>query len=147
MAFNPPTSIQLDAPLMGYRFGVYFMANSGIGVAHPADIFFMKVSGIGVRRDEMEKQGTQFENLVLERGLPIHSNLSKEVLHNLKTIKPKPTNILISLLDEQAKPVQSWIFKEVVPVSWSVSPFNANANEVVIERMEFRYKDFDFILL
>jgi phage tail-like protein len=147
MAFKPPKSVELAAPLMGYRFGVYFLKKSGMGIAYPIDIYFRSVSGIGVRNDPTEKQGPQFENLVLERGLPAASTLSTDVFANLKQKIPYSSRILISLLNEQAMPVKSWLFRGVQPVSWSVSPFDANENEVVIERMEFQYKDVVFFKL
>jgi hypothetical protein len=60
-------------PLVGYRFGVYFLG--GTGVMFPSDFRFSRVSGVGVRISEDEQTQKRaipvYENLVLERGLPV----------------------------------------------------------------------------
>ena len=46
------------------------------------------------------------------------------------------------LLDADAKPLMKWSFKQAWPVKWSASDFNAQANQIVVESLEFAYTYF-----
>jgi phage tail-like protein len=131
-------------PLVGYRFGVYFLG--GTGVMFPSDFRFSRVSGVGVRISEDEQTQKRaipvYENLVLERGLPVDSPLTNAVSDALMARRPVAWNVLVSLLSEDAKPLKSWVFREVRPVNWSLSPFDANSKDVVVERIELEYQSF-----
>ena len=88
----------------------------------------------------------KFSNLVLKRGLvPKDSAIVQWCLDTLggglsETIQTK--TIMVSLLDENANPLNSWSFANAWPVKWSASDLNSMNNELVIETLEFSYSYF-----
>ena len=55
----------------------------------------------------------------------------------------KPSDVLISLLNESGDPVAVWQVIQAYPVKWNVSNFNANSNTIAIETIEFAYQYFE----
>lgn len=138
-------------PPLGFRFGVFFFF--GGVIPNPLDIRFSKVSGIGssVETQTLQEGGQnlyshrlpkaiQYDNLVLERGLAVGSLLVAEFNATMSLFKFNPSNVLVSLLDESALPISSWLFMTAYPVKWSISALDAESNQVVIESMELSYQ-------
>jgi phage tail-like protein len=153
LAFSIPTLPELDNPLLGFRFGVFFLGT--IGIAHPLDFRFQSVAGLSVRVELSGEQneGTnsskralperlKYENLQLKRGLPLFSTLRMEVHKSFSQFKFSPRNVLVCILDENALPVSSWLFSEAFPVKWSFSELSAESNGVIVEELELKYKSF-----
>lgn len=153
MAFSIPILPELDNPLLGFRFGVFFLGSSGI--SHPLDFRFQSAAGLSVRvemsGDENEGTGRsrkalperiKYENLQLKRGLPLFSTLRMEIHKSLEQFRFSPRNVLVSILDENALPLSSWIFSEAFPVKWSLSELDADSNSVIVEELELKYKNF-----
>jgi len=129
------------------------------GVASGSDASFKEVSGITMEMgtEEITEGGNnnykhrvptsvKFSNLVLKRGLvPKDSVIVQWCLDTLggglsEAIKTK--TIMVSLLDENANPLNSWSFANAWPVKWSASDLNSMNNELVIETLEFSYSSF-----
>jgi phage tail-like protein len=55
----------------------------------------------------------------------------------------KPTNITISLLNEEHEPLMTWNVVHAYPLKWSVSEFNAEKSLVAIETIELAYNYFN----
>ncbi|BBL70711.1 phage tail protein [Methylogaea oryzae] len=138
-------------PPLGFRFGVFFFF--GGVIPNPLDIRFSKVSGLTSTVNTQTLQeggqnlyahrlptGIQYDNLVLERGLAVGSLLVTEFNATMSLFKFNPSNVLVSLLDESGIPLSSWLFMTAYPVKWSVSPLDADSNQVVIETMELSYQ-------
>ena len=153
MAFSFVNTPELDDPLMGFRFGVFFLGS--IGLSHPLDFRFQEVSGLDIKlelkRIDAKGQGDisfrlpekkVFSNLVLKRGMPSHSSLRTEIQSDLLNTKSVARDVLVSILDENALPLNSWLFKRAYPVQWSLSSLNANTNQVIIETMELSFDTF-----
>jgi phage tail-like protein len=51
----------------------------------------------------------------------------------------KLKNVLVSLLDENNKPLKTWIFKHAYPIKWSLGEFNAMKSDVVVETVSIKY--------
>lgn len=147
-----------QTPTLGFRFGVFFFI--GGTVPNPVDFRFRKVSGISssIKTTTVEEGGQnlfshrlpdkiQYENLVLERGMPVKSPLAIEFIHTMSQFKFTPSNVLVSLLDEAGMPVSSWLFIKAYPVTWSISDLDAEANAIVVETMELAYERFQTIRL
>lgn len=135
------------APPLGFRFSVFFFA--GGVLPNPFDIRFKRVSGIGasVTLSPIREDGkillpdrVQHENLVLERGLAIGSPLVAEFNAAMSLFEFHPSNVLVSLLDESALPLSSWLFHRAYPVKWVVSGLDADSNAVAVETMELTYQ-------
>ena len=142
-------SVKGNLPL-GFRFSVAFMKKGGI--LNPIDVLFQKVSGIGSRVETSNIEGgqqtyahqlptkTQYDNLVLERGLMVASPLVDEFNKAIFELKFSTFNVLVSLLDSSADPITSWLFFNAYPVKWQITDFNADDNNIVIETMELTYQ-------
>lgn len=143
MSFAFPNAPELEDPLLSHRFGVFFLG--GLGVAHPLDFRFSHVSGLGMHnfsRTEENPGGTlEFPNLILERGMPSISTLRAEVMNALSSVAQVRRDVLVSILDENALPLSSWLLTETIPVSWSLSPLDAQSPDVIIERIELEYRN------
>lgn len=145
-------------PTLGFRFGVFFFIG-GI-TPNPVDFRFKRVSGINasINTISIEEGGqnlfshrlpdkVQYENLVLERGMPVTSPLAAEFNVTLSQFKFSPSNVLISLLDEAGTPISSWLFIKAYPVTWRISDLDAEANSIVVETMELTFERFQAIRL
>lgn len=145
-----PAMPTLDDPLLGFRFAVSFLGTTGID--HPKDFRFQQVSGIGYQL-EVGKigEGNQQvvsrsfpQNLVpgeleLVRGMPLNSTYREELLDSFNDFQFKPRSVLVSILNEIASPISSWVFTEAYPVSWEISGLDADANQVLVENMKLTY--------
>ena len=153
MGFSFVNSVELDDPLMGFRFGVFFLGS--LGIAHPLDFRFQEVSGLGgrIKMSSVDSMGqgdssrqlpnkTEYTNLVLKRGMPVISTLRMEIQQSLLQSQRTARNVLISILDENALPLNSWLLKEAYPVHWSISGLNASSSKVIIETIELTYSNF-----
>lgn len=157
MAFNFPVPLELDDPILGFRFAVTFLGHTGPG--HVLDFRFQSVKGLslGVEIGKNEAgygdQGISYPQsrkkglLELERGLPLVSTLRMEFQESFRTFQFKPRNVLVSLLTEDAVPASSWIFHYAYPVEWSMSDWDATNSQVVIERLKLTYSNVEIISL
>jgi phage tail-like protein len=148
----------VGSPPLGFRFGVLFLA---LGILpNPIDILFQKVSGLGasVETIALEEGGQniyvqqlpkriQHEHLVLERGMAVGSPLVIEFNVAMSLFTFKPSNVLVTLLDNTRIPIASWLCLKAYPVKWNVSDLDANSNTVVIEYMELAYQRLQVIRL
>lgn len=152
MAFNLPVPApHLDIPLSGFRFGVFFLGK--LGISHPLDFRFQSVSGLSIGV-ELVKEGNSatrsndlpervsYSNLVLKRGMPLLSTLSMELQDSFQRFRFSPRDVLVSILDENALPLSSWLFSKAYPVKWSLSTLDADSSAVLIEEIELSYTDF-----
>lgn len=86
---------------------------------------------------------TKCTNLVVKRGLvKVNSQLATWCLQaigsDLSTpIVPK--NITLSLIDANAKPLQTWNLVNAWPVKWDTSDLKSMEGEIVIESIEFAF--------
>ena len=149
---NVPGSLPVvgDPPL-AFRFSVVFLA-MGV-IPNPLDTLFEKVSGLGssIQTMPVNEGGqnlytqqlpvkVQHENLVLERGLAAISPLGIEFNVAMSAFKFKPSNVLITLIDNAYLPLYNWLILKAYPVKWSVSGLDGKSNTVVIEHLELTYQ-------
>ncbi|MFI3220332.1 MAG: phage tail protein [Methylococcales bacterium] len=153
-----PIRSLVAGPPLGFRFSVLFFF--GGVIPNPLDTRFKKVSGISssVSTRTINEGGqnlysqrlpekVQYENLVLERGLAVGSPLAIELNVTMSLFKFNPSNVLVSLLDESGIPISSWLFLTAFPVKWTISPLDADANQVVIETLELSFQRMQSIRL
>ncbi|TSE09824.1 MULTISPECIES: phage tail protein [Aquimarina] len=146
-------------PTLSHRFGVFFLAG-GI-VPNPIDLRFQKVSGIStdVQLETINEGGENlhmhrapkmmnYNNLVLERGYvtsEIPSPLNLEFNATFSLFKFNPSNVLVTVFNEEGIPIGGWMFLKAYPVKWSVSDLDAQSNTVAIDTMELAYTRFQII--
>ena len=84
----------------------------------------------------------KFTNLVLKRGMLVDSGLITWFRDAAENFSFRPTTVLVSLLNEEHEPLESWNFVNAWPVKWSISNFKSTDNAVVIETVELVYDFF-----
>ncbi len=136
------------SPPLGFHFIVEFGNLKG-------EFQFQSVSGLSVDL-EIEEIGeggenrfkhklpvkTKFPNLVLKRGLLANSKLIKWCREAVEDFNITPTDITISLLDEEHEPLVTWNVVHAYPVKWATADFNAEESKMVIETVELAYNYF-----
>lgn len=136
-------------PPLGFHFKVEF-------VGYPGEFQFQSVSGltVDVETEPIAEGGenrfkhkvpvrTKYPNLVLKRGLLVDSELIKWFRNAVENLDFKPTNLIVKLLNEKHEPLQSWNVVHAYPVKWSISDFDAEQNNLVIETLELSYNYFN----
>lgn len=136
-------------PPLGFHFKVEFANQIG-------EYEFQSVSGLNVELEtEQVAEGgenrfkhklpvsTRYPNLVLKRGIRVDSALTKWCREALEDFDIKPTNITISLLNENHEPLMTWNVVHAYPIKWSVSEFNAEKSQLAIESIELAYNYFN----
>lgn len=138
-------------PPVGFHFVVAFE----LFPQTPFEFGFQEVSGLSVSMEtESYKEGgenrfvhqlpirSQYEDLVLKRGLLTASGIILWCNEAIYSFVFKPINILISLQNENHIPVYSWYIINAFPKKWSVSNFNASENSIVVESLTLSYQYF-----
>lgn len=142
----------LGYPLTGFHFLVSFELFPQL----PNDMSFQEVSGLvlEVNLDTYNEGGenrfvhrlpgkTKYSDLVLKRGMaPTPSGLTAWMIDATENFNYVPTNLLVSLLDENHLPVSSWYVVHAIPMKAEISSFSAEDGKIVIESLTLRYEYF-----
>ncbi len=136
-------------PPVGFHFMVEFGLN-GIG---NNDFRFKEVSGISL---EMEEESVieggenrfvhklpvraKYPDLVLKRGMIIDSTVREWCRQSIQNYNIKPVTVWVKLLNEKHEPLKTYVFVNAWPKKWSISDFNAESSEIVIETLELAYQ-------
>jgi phage tail-like protein len=159
--YYPPVGFYFEVRILDATEAVGMVAGA-LGLTAKVDGSFQEVSGISVEIPTFElaeggenrftyklPQPIKYSPLTLKRGLVSSlSALSEwcqetfELGYN-QTIMTK--NVLVSLLDEEGMPLMAWAFTGAYPTKWSVSNFNAQGNEIVVETLELTYQRFELM--
>lgn len=135
-------------PPLGFHFKVEFANLKG-------EFQFQSVSGLTVdlETEEIAEGGenrfkhklpvkTKFPNLVLKRGMLIDSELIKWCRDAVEDFSITPTDLTISLLNEEHEPLITWNVVHAYPVKWATADFNAEESKIVVETIELAYNYF-----
>jgi phage tail-like protein len=149
-------------PPCGFYFKVEFTGVDGMN--DDTEQRFQEVGGLSVEVEVEElKEGgengftyklpkrAKYPNLILKRGLLKGSKVLdwfNDCLKGYFTALPvpllvKPTDIIITLMDEAGAEVMVWTVFQAYPLKMSVSDFKASDNSIVVETMELAYQFFD----
>jgi phage tail-like protein len=136
-------------PPLGFHFIVEFANLDG-------EYQFQSVTGLSMELEtELIAEGgenrfrhklpvnTRYPNLILKRGIRVDSSLVRWCRDALENFDIKPTDITISLLNEEHEPLMTWNVVHAYPLKWSVSEFNAERSQVAIETIELAYNYFN----
>ena len=126
---------------------------------------FQEVSGLSVEIEtEVLREGgenrfeyklpkrAKYPNLVLKRGLLTNTALIdwfKSAMNayfyavTIPLLDFKPSDILITLLDESDQPVAVWNVVQAYPLKWSIADLKSSENAVVVETIELAYQYFE----
>lgn len=84
-----------------------------------------------------------YEKLVLKRGMLVGSKMISWFKDAVESFKFDPKDITVTLLNGDHEPLESWSFVKAYPVKWSISNFNAQQNEIVVETIELAFQYFN----
>lgn len=138
-----------EYPLTGFHFLVVFEIFPQL----PNDFRFQEVTGLttDVNLDTYNEGGenrfvhrlpgrTKYADLVLKRGMTLVSGVAAWCLDSIENFNYQPTNMLISLLNEQHLPVSSWYVVHAIPIKYDISGLHAEQSKIVIESITLRYE-------
>lgn len=134
---------------LAFRFGVFFLGGPD---PNPLDIRFQKVSGLAAKVTLTEHQeGGQnlytqrlperitYDNLVLTRGFVHLSPLALDFHAAMSRFRFSPTNVVVTLLGDDANPLHAWLFHAAFPVRWATSDLDAEQKAVLVDTLELAY--------
>jgi len=139
-----------------FHFEVSFL---GVGGTTGEDIKFQSVSGLDAQiSTETIKEGGEnrfehvvpvranYSGLVLKRGilLPSQSGITQWCKKAFEELKFEPSDLLVTLLNEQHEPLLKWKIIHAWPKSWKIGELNAEKGEVLIETLELSYNYYIF---
>ena len=138
-----------EYPLTGFHFLVVFEIFPQL----PNDFRFQEVTGLttDVNLDTYNEGGenrfvhrlpgrTKYADLVLKRGMTLVSGVAAWCLDAIENFNYQPTNLLVSLLNEQHLPVSSWYVVNAIPIKYDISGLHAEQSKIVIESITLRYE-------
>ena len=145
--------MDLNYPQVGFHFLVFFELFPQL----PNDFRFQEVSGLTVSMEmEAVKEGGEnrfvhqlpvrstYNELVLKRGKFLGSGILHWCKNVIENFEFAPTNIMISLLNDDHLPLYNWYVINAIPKKLEISGFNAQSSEVVIETMTLSYQYFKY---
>jgi phage tail-like protein len=140
-----------EYPPVGFHFSVVFELFPQL----PNDFRFQSVEGltVDVETEDFKEGGenrfvhklpkrTKYHDIVLKRGMFLGSGIVLWCRNAIESFNFQPTNVIITLLNEDHAPLAAWYVVNAFPVSWSVSDFTAEQNKLVIESIKLRYNYF-----
>lgn len=121
----------------------------------PQDLHFQEVSGLSstIETETLLEGGENrfahklpkrpsYQPLQLKRGLLQGSGLVHWCKNAIENFNFRPTNVVVTLLNEKHLPIMGWRVMNAYPTKWEVARFNAEQSEIAIETMEFEYQYF-----
>ncbi len=145
--------MDLSYPHPGFHFLVVFE----LLPQFPNDTRWQEVSGLTVSTEfESWPEGgenryvhqlpksLQFGELVLKRGKFLGSGILQWARKSMEQFQFSPTNVLISLLDDDHLPIYNWYVVGAVPKRLEVSGINAGTNEILVETLALNYQYFKY---
>jgi phage tail-like protein len=140
-----------EYPFVGFHFLVVFEIFPQV----PNDFRFQEVTGLttSVNLDTYNEGGenrfvhrlpgrTTYTDLVLKRGMTLVSGVTAWCIDAIENFNYQPTNMLISLLNADHLPVNSWYVTNAIPIKYDIAGLNADQSQIVIESMTLRYEYF-----
>lgn len=141
-------------PPVGFHFIVDFSAIS----SNDLDVRFQSVSGLTVDIElKPRKEGgenrfqhylplhSKYETLILKRGMVLDSDLINWCQEAFENFDIQPIDLIVSLLNEKHEPLRSWNVINAWPIKWSISDFDAEQDNLVIEQLHLHYNYFRLI--
>jgi phage tail-like protein len=138
-------------PPVGFHFRVEF----DLPGAGDSDMRFREVSGLSAElEEETYNEGgenrfvqklpvrARYPDLVLKRGLLTSSVVRQWCQDAIQNLDIQPVTVWVTLLNDAHEPLQTYTVVNAWPKKWSVSDFNAESGEVVVESLELAYQRF-----
>ena len=133
--------------------GFHFLVEFGLTGIKENDSRFREVSGFSLElEEESVTEGgenrfvqklpvrAKYPDLVLKRGMLVDSTIQKWCQDAIQDFDIQPATIWVKLLNEQHQPLKTFTFFNAWPKKWSLSDFNAESSDLVIESLELAYQ-------
>ena len=133
--------------------GFHFLVEFGLDGIKENDSRFREVSGFSLELEEEsiveggENRFVQklpvrakYPDLALKRGMLVDSTVRKWCQDAIQNFDIQPTTIWVKLLNDQHEPLKTFTFFNAWPKKWSLSDFNAESSDLVIESLELAYQ-------
>lgn len=146
--------MELFYPPVGFHFSVVFE----LFPQTPQDFRFQEVQGLSVdvETEDFKEGGenrfvhtlpkrTKYSDITLKRGMFIGSGIVLWCRNAIESFNFQPTNVIITLLNDNHIPISAWYVVNAYPVQWAVSDLNAEQSKVVIETIKLKYNYFKTI--
>ena len=138
-------------PPVNFYFKVIFQ---GAGIK--GETSFQEVTGLNANLgvEEVKEGGVlgythklpttvSYTNLQLKRGLIPNSGVQKWIEAAINDFQFTPITVSIQLLNEDDKPLMTWVANNCWPVKWEISRFNSQNQELLIESLEIAYNSLE----
>ncbi len=145
--------MDLGYPHPGFHFLVVFE----LLPQFPNDTRWQEVSGLTVstefeawpeggenRFSHQLPKSLSFGELTLKRGKFLGSGVLHWARKAMEHFEFKPTNVFISLLDEEHLPIYNWYVVNAIPKRIEISGINAANNEILVETLALNYQYFKY---
>ena len=133
--------------------GFHFLVEFGLDGIKENDSRFREVSGFSLELEEEsiveggENRFVQklpvrakYPDLALKRGMLVDSTVRKWCQDAIQNFDIQPTTIWVKLLNDQHEPLKTFTFFNAWPKKWSISDFNAESSDLVVESLELAYQ-------
>lgn len=143
----------LEYPHPGFHFLVVFE----LFPQFANDIRFQEVTGLTVstefeawpeggenRFSHQLPKNLQFGELVLKTGVFRNSSVLDWARKAMEQFEYEPTNLMISLLDEEHLPLYNWYVVHAIPKRLEISGINAANNEILVGTLALTYHYFKY---
>ena len=133
--------------------GFHFLVEFGLDGIKENDSRFREVSGFSLELEEEsiveggENRFVQklpvrakYPDLALKRGMLVDSTVRKWCQDAIQNFDIQPTTIWVKLLNDQHEPLKTFTFFNAWPKKWSLSDFNAESSDLVVESLELAYQ-------
>ena len=146
-----PDSSHAFQPPVGFHFLVEF----DLPDAGDQDIRFREVSGLSMELEtETLSEGGEnrfthklpvrasYGDLSLKRGKMADSAVITWIREAVQNFDIQPTTVWVKLLNDRHEPLETYTFVNAWPKKWSISDFNAESSEYVVETLDLVYSHY-----
>jgi len=146
----PAASLEFQPPV-----AFHFLVEFDLPDAGEQDIRFREVSGLSMELEtETLSEGGEnrfshklpmrasYGDLSLKRGKMADSAVIAWIRDAVQNYAIRPTTVWVKLLNDRHEPLETYTFVGAYPKKWSLSDFNAEASEIVVETLDLAYAYF-----
>ena len=143
----PSSTLDFQPPV-----GFHFLVEFDLPGADQQDIRFREVSGLSMELEtETLSEGGEnrfthklplrasYGDLSLKRGKMANSAVIAWIRDAVQNFDIQPTTVWVKLLNDRHEPLETYTFVNAYPKKWSISDFNAEASEYVVETLDLVY--------
>lgn len=135
----PPVSFHFKVQVLPFVGEAGFQSVDGLNVSIPEHTY--EEGGVNTFTHRFPKR-ISYGDLTLKRGMVIGSGLVQWFRAGVDLFTFVPTDVIVTLLNENHQPLDAWIFHNAWPKSWNIESFDAMNNKLAIESIVIAYQRF-----